>query len=208
MTVKINLKIFIFIAFFFITKQLSVYYSVMFFAFLHEMGHLVVGIVLKLKPKELVIMPFGISVTFKTSEIDFVSIKELIVASAGPCVNIIISLVFIFFNIDFLFIDKNILIYSNIILIIFNLIPIYPLDGGRILKAIIHIKYGFKKSVIIINKISNLLICLLTAISSVLVLYFKNTSIVFIIIYLWIIVVMENKKYSFKIKLYEMLDKK
>ena len=38
------------------------------------------------------------------------------------------------------------IIYANILLIIFNLMPIYPLDGGRILKGILYVLFGKKKA--------------------------------------------------------------
>ena len=51
-------------------------------------------------------------------------------------------------------ISIELLIYSNLLIFIFNMLPIYPLDGGRILKAIVHIKYGLFTAYVITNKIS------------------------------------------------------
>ena len=66
--IKINLQIFIFILIFILTKQIEIYMYLMLFAFIHELGHLLVGVLLGLKPKSLKIMPFGISIIFNTYE--------------------------------------------------------------------------------------------------------------------------------------------
>jgi len=59
---------------------------------------------------------------------NLLNLKKLIVALAGPSVNLIFVLIFLFFY-------QNItIIYVNILIFIFNMLPIYPLDGGRILK--------------------------------------------------------------------------
>ena len=36
----------------------------MLFSILHETGHIIMGLMLKIKPKQLEIMPFGIAVSF------------------------------------------------------------------------------------------------------------------------------------------------
>ena len=88
------------------------------------------------------------------------------------------------------------------------MIPLYPLDGGRVLKGIIKLKYPEMKSNYIVNKISNAIVIILTAMSSIGILYFKNIAILFIIIYLWFIVIKENKKYSMKKKIYDTIQKR
>ena len=53
MSIKINLKIFLFLSIFYLTRQIHIYAIVMFFAFLHEMGHLICGILMGLQPKAI-----------------------------------------------------------------------------------------------------------------------------------------------------------
>ena len=67
MRLRIDLKIFIFLFIFYLTKQMELYGFIMFFAFLHELGHLFAGILFKLRPEKIEIMPFGFSISFKIS---------------------------------------------------------------------------------------------------------------------------------------------
>lgn len=168
-------------------------------------GHIFAGLLLKLKPKKLSIMPFGLAVTFESYEYKkLIETKKIIIAFAGPLTNILISIGILFIHMDQNL--KQIMIYSNILVALFNLIPIYPLDGGRILKGSIRKKYDDNiKADILVNKISNILVISLTAISSILILYLKNISILFVIIYLWILIIRENKRINLKKKINDIM---
>ena len=167
---------------------------------------MITGILLKLKPKSLNLMPFGINVTFEDYGYKkLMELKKIIIAIMGPITNIIIAIIIFFLHINTNI--KEMIFYSNILIAIFNLIPIYPLDGGQILKGIIKLKYNSEEADDKVNKISNILIVLLTALSSIGILYLKNISILFILVYLWIIVIRENKRYSIKKGVYKILRK-
>ena len=127
--------------------------------------------------------------------------KKIIIALAGPLVNIIIAIFGIVNKID-----VNI-IYSNLLLAIFNFLPIYPLDGGRILKNIFKILYGNKRANTYINTISNVIVIALTMLSSILIIAYKNIAIFFIIIVLWSLTIKENKRYFTYYKIYKTIDK-
>ena len=68
MILKIDLKIFIFLIIFYLSKQIEIYLVIMFFAFIHELTHLLAGILLKMKVKRISIMPLGFSVEFAVLE--------------------------------------------------------------------------------------------------------------------------------------------
>lgn len=111
---------------------------------------------------------------------------------------IIIFLYIIFKNINYnniiiLGISREIAIYSNILIGTFNLLPIYPLDGGRILKGVIGIFLGHEKSKKYIKIISWTSIIVFCIFSSILILYIKNISLVLIVIYIFIINIKNNK---------------
>ena len=213
MQIKINTKIFIFLILFYFTNQIEIYCMVMLFAIIHELAHVLAGILLGLKPKIFKIMPFGFSICFERNKKNvyifdkkIFYLQKATIAFAGPMINILIAIFFTIFNIKILNIHTETIIYSNILIAIFNLLPIYPLDGGRILKSLLQIFNTNKKAIIIVNKISNITIVVLTVLSSILVLYYKNIAIVFIIAYLWILVIIENRKFDLKMKAYKVIE--
>ena len=209
MNIKINLKIFLFAIIFYFTKQIHIYAILMLFAFCHEMGHLLCGIFMGLKPKSLKIMPMGLSIEFEMYSKNIkekLQIKKIWIALAGPITNIMIMLITIIFSNNIEPILYQEIIYSNLLIAIFNLLPIYPLDGGRVLKEVIHIIKGRKRAIELTNYISNVSMILLTFTSSIAIYYYKNIAILFIVAYLWCIIFIENKRYNLKKRIYKIIE--
>lgn len=203
MVLKIDLKIFIFFILFYLTKQIKLYATIMVLCVIHELGHVLMGILMGLKIEKIEIMPLGLSVSFKINIDDYnkkvkkgnvLQLKKIAIAAAGPFTNLIMLLIVLNTNINLKIVSNEILAYANILIMLFNLLPIYPLDGGRILKEFIHIFEGSIKSKRYIRKVSKAVMILLTMIGSITIIYFKNIAIFFIIIYLWIIMIKENKR--------------
>lgn len=71
MTIKLNLNIFLFLVLFLLTNQIGIYGLVMLFAFIHELGHLLCGMILGFQAESLKIMPLGFSISFKTNINDY-----------------------------------------------------------------------------------------------------------------------------------------
>ena len=213
MKIRIDLKIIIFLILFYLTNQIRIYLIILFFCIIHELGHLFTGLALKLKPENIEIMPYGLSVKLKTNPKDvnkkigkgnILEVKKIIIALAGPIVSLALSIIFLY--IDPIFITKQDAVYSNILILLFNLIPLYPLDGGRIIKSILHIKYGNKFSKKFVYIMSNIIMIILSFIFSIAVFYFQNIAYFLIYILLWIITLEENKKYRNYIKLNDILN--
>ena len=203
MQIKINLKVFLFLLIFLITRQIKIYALLMCLALIHELGHVMAGIILGFKPESISIIPTGFSVKFKNDCKNYnkkikngnmLALKKAIIAFAGPLVNLIIMAISIIYY--------KITEISEIAGISIELL-IYPLDGGQILKEIVHIKYGLFTAYVITNKISNVVVIILTAFASFAILEYKNIAILIIIAYLWGLVANENKKYNLKLKIWK-----
>ena len=212
MRFRIDLKIFIFLIIFYFTKQIEIYVYLMLFAFIHEIGHLIAGLALGMKPEKIEIMPFGFSLSFKTNVKDFnkkikkgnmLGIKKIIVAFAGPLTNLIIILITSYINIDI--IKQLMIIYTNFLIFAFNLIPIYPLDGGRILKEFLHINFGIQKTEKMIFLISNIVLWVVSILIIILAIYTKNLAYVLVIGYLWLLAIKENLIYKRKQLIYKKI---
>ena len=101
----------------------------------HESGHILFSLIFKWKIKQIIFMPLGLLLKFEDN-LNKPLIEEFIISIMG----IIFQLIFI------LFIHNNkIIIVSNIILL-FNIIPVYPLDGSKILNILLNKITNFKNS--------------------------------------------------------------
>lgn len=122
---------------------------------LHELGHALAAKQFKIVTKSITLLPIGGMALME--KIPEKPIQELWVAIAGPLVNIVLAILLFTFlhltgsipetiNAEQIQILKGNgfwlnLFLANIILAIFNLIPAFPMDGGRVLRALLAFKY-------------------------------------------------------------------
>ena len=92
MQIKIDLKILIFVLIFLLTSQLRIYILLMIFACLHELGHLIIGLILGFKPTIFEIKPIGFSVSFNNPVKDYN--KKILKSNVLEIKKIIIYIVF------------------------------------------------------------------------------------------------------------------
>lgn len=147
---------------------------------IHEFGHFITALYLS-KDVKVIIYPFG-GITKINTFLNDKILKELIIIIAGPILQILfVLLIFILYKngfiIDEVFFKINKL---NIFLLSFNLLPILPLDGGKIVNNMLDILLPYKFS----NKVS-ILISIIVCIF--MVVYFFNNKILYIIILLLLI---------------------
>lgn len=184
--IKVDLKIFLIIILYILTKNIKVFAISFIFILLHELGHAITGIILGLKIKKININVFGLSIEFENYGKERLN-NKIIIDMAGPAINIITFIIAVIFK-------NEEIAYINILLAIINLLPIYPLDGGRIVKNLLLKSHNYKQVVGYTEKISKDTLIIITAISSIVILYIKNVGIFLVILYLWSIALKEWKK--------------
>jgi len=136
---------------------------ILFSLFLHEILHLLVYKKLFKKKAALTLLPFG-GVIETLEPVEFFPGRELLVAAAGPLAN----LALVFFALGLLnngIYNTNItfLLDFNFIMAVFNLLPVLPLDGGRMLRAIFTLFFSLKNATKIVANLSVLTAILMVA---------------------------------------------
>jgi stage IV sporulation protein FB len=114
-------------------------------AVIHELGHSLVAGRFSCELNKITLMPFGAVVK---GNIEGLSFKDQVfVALAGPIVNLVVAIFFI----AIWWIKPEIYAYTDIAaeaclsIALVNFLPIFPLDGGRILTCLLCQKFGERK---------------------------------------------------------------
>jgi Zn-dependent protease len=114
---------------------------------LHEFGHAFAARAFGIKTRDITL--YAIGGVARLNRIPDKPWQELIVAIAGPLVNVVIAgTLFIVTNVTADIQDVDLLespriellvkvAWANVFLILFNLIPAFPMDGGRVLRALL-----------------------------------------------------------------------
>lgn len=112
----------------------------------HETGHIVGALIFKWKIDKVILLPFG-GITIFKENIDKPLKQELIITLLGPLFQILFYLIF-----------KNNAVFNhyNMAILLFNLLPIYPLDGSKILNIFFNELISFKKSHILTIVVSGI----------------------------------------------------
>jgi len=122
--------------------------AILFCIVLHELGHALIALSFGIKAHNILLLPIGGVASIEKFPSN--PKQEVFISASGPLVNISIALVLYFLvlrhqNIpDFSFTSFSLslnflynLFLANIALAAFNLIPAFPMDGGRILRALL-----------------------------------------------------------------------
>lgn len=122
------------------------YFKVFVFCFicmaLHESGHVLTAILVHARVRSIKIMPVGFSAVIDD---DFCSVPQRAAISVGgPFANIVVFFILSAVNSYFLIDSENMrfFILTNLLLAVFNMIPVMPLDGGRLIWVALSGKIG------------------------------------------------------------------
>jgi Zn-dependent protease/CBS domain-containing protein len=114
---------------------------------LHEFGHALTARAYGIGTRDITLLPIG--GVSRIEKVPDEPVRELIVAVAGPAVNVVIAVVLFAFlalvntwvPLRQLALTQGSLVervlLANIMLVLFNLLPAFPMDGGRALRSLL-----------------------------------------------------------------------
>lgn len=170
---------------------------------LHELGHALAAKRFGINTKKIILLPIGGMASL--DRIPESPKQELLVTIAGPLINVIIAILlyfivpvqeYMFFNFTetsetFMSISlQNFLFYIfivNVGLVVFNIIPAFPMDGGRIFRALLTMKTDRVKATQITSRIGKFIAVILLLVG---LLY--NSFLIFIALFIFLGVYDEN----------------
>ena len=121
---------------------------------LHEFGHVFAARRYGVQTPEITLLPIG--GVAHLERIPEQPSQELVIALAGPAVNVAIALL-LFLALGALVPSEGMevqnanvnllarLLWANIFITVFNLIPAFPMDGGRVLRAVLAHRLGYAR---------------------------------------------------------------
>lgn len=177
---KINIFTYILLLLSFLSGYYKEISLILLILIVHELGHFFLMRVFNIEVNKIIIYPYG-GMIKSNILINTNSFKILLISLGGILIQIILFFIFtLLFKVglisDNLYTIFN---YSNISIIIFNLLPIYPLDGYKILNSILEVFYSFKNSLII-----SFIINIIFLISFIIFLYFYKINNYIIVLFL------------------------
>jgi len=123
---------------------------------LHEFGHIFTARTFGVRTPDVILLPIG--GVARLERIPEKPSEEFLIAIAGPAVNVVIALLLVLVaganlsadhlaaleSADVSMIDR--LAVVNLFLAVFNLIPAFPMDGGRVLRALLAARLGYVRA--------------------------------------------------------------
>jgi stage IV sporulation protein FB len=158
---------------------------------LHEFGHIFTARAFGVRTPDVILLPIG--GVARLERIPEQPRQEFLIAIAGPAVNVFIAIALIFagganFSAQHLaalesggvsMIDR--LAAVNLFLALFNLIPAFPMDGGRVLRALLAARLGYVPATEIAARIGQLVAFALGFIG-----LFTNPLLIFIAVFVYL----------------------
>lgn len=177
----------------------SLVYIVALFAIvvLHELGHALTARRYGIRTRDIILLPIGGVARLERMPRD--PRQELLVALAGPAVNVAIAIVLYalvrltgaplpadLYAVDIISSTRAFvyqLVIVNIVLAAFNLVPAFPMDGGRVLRAVLAMRMSsYVRATAIAARVGRVLAVILGFIG---VYEFQNPFWVLIALFVW-----------------------
>ena len=117
---------------------------------LHEFGHAFAAKAFGINTPDITLLPIG--GVARLERMPEEPIQELIIAAAGPAVNLIIAICLFLTGGSFVYPPtagsslNDVLLTINVVLLLFNLLPAFPMDGGRVLRALLATRLSYARA--------------------------------------------------------------